>query len=64
MREARPRLPLRSIYLEFIGWKEITEREEMLTAQLLAGMKKIPGRAYSGKRGRKGALRNCELYRG
>ena len=30
-------------YLEFIGWKEITEREEMLTAQLLAGMKKIPG---------------------
>ena len=30
-------------YLESIGWKEITEREEMLTAQLLAGMKKIPG---------------------
>ena len=30
-------------YLESVGWKEITEREEMLTAQLLAGMKKIPG---------------------
>ena len=30
-------------YLESIGWKEITEREEMLTAQLLAGMKKVPG---------------------
>lgn len=25
---------------------------------------KNSGRAYSGKRGRKGALRNCELYRG
>ena len=30
-------------YLESVGWKEITEREEMLTAQLLTGMKKIPG---------------------
>lgn len=27
-------------YLESVGWKEITEREEMLTAQLLTGMKK------------------------